>query len=163
MTQVLAGVAQDCARQFGGKPTRESTLHLTLAFLGEMPDASVSQLVREAQHIRAEPFTLRIDRLGYWGHNRLLWAGCESSPDPLVTLVGDLRARLHRLGVRVDAGEFTPHVTLLRRCPSQMDLQGCRQITPILWSCREFVLVRSNPAAAATDYQRVALFPFSGQ
>ena len=49
VAEQLAGVARAVAQQFGGKPTRQETLHLTLAFLGEVPDDRMSLLMQTAR------------------------------------------------------------------------------------------------------------------
>ena len=60
----LAGVARDCALRFGGRPTRAETVHMTLAFLGEQPDARFSDIVAAASSVAFAPFDLKLDRLG---------------------------------------------------------------------------------------------------
>jgi 2'-5' RNA ligase len=58
----LASAATDAAARLGGRPTRLETLHLTLAFLGEVADERVPGLLALATNLPAAPFELRIDQ-----------------------------------------------------------------------------------------------------
>jgi 2'-5' RNA ligase len=64
-------------------------------------------------------------------------------------LEAQLRARLAAYASPNDDRPYLPHVTLLRdapRKPSEQDLP------PVTWHAREFVLVESVMAAAASRY-----------
>ncbi|HEU4950537.1 MAG TPA: RNA 2',3'-cyclic phosphodiesterase [Holophagaceae bacterium] len=94
-------------------------LHLTLAFLGEVPEAAVGPLETAAREVatRHRPFELRSAGLGQFppvGAPRVLWLGFEPS-EPLDALAGDLREVLRRAGVAFNPKPFTPHLTLARR------------------------------------------------
>ena len=101
----LASAATDAAARLGGRPTRLETLHLTLAFLGEVADERVPGLLALATNLPAAPFELRIDQPGYWRRNCLFWAGCSNVPAPLDTLAAELR----QVGVDLS---FTPVLDL---------------------------------------------------
>ena len=143
----FAEVADQCSRMFGGKPTRPETIHLTLAFLGEVPDERKPLVIEVAQSIRAKPFELCIDRLGYWRQNHLLWAGCESISPGLQCVVDDLHRTLREAGIAFadDHPHFTPHLTLVRKMPELAEKGGLPVIEPIRWRCTRFLLVRSLP------------------
>ncbi|MGE5471812.1 MAG: RNA 2',3'-cyclic phosphodiesterase [Bacteroidota bacterium] len=159
----LAEIARTAAERHGGRPTRPETIHLTLAFLGGVPEELLPGLIQLAADIAVPPFTLAIDRLAFWQHNHLLWAGCSAPPPAVRQLVDALRAGLGQAGVRVDAGrrDFTPHVSLVRRVPEASAPAPGQVPLPLAgldWSCRSFVLVRSRPSAAGSDYQILAEF-----
>lgn len=163
VAEALAGEARALAHRFGGKPTRRETIHVTLAFLGEVEDGRLPEVVAAARRVRAEPFELRVDRLGYWCHNRLIWAGCSDVAPALQALADALREQLRAAGIGCDESQrFVPHLTLVRKVrvnPSPEDLPG---MAPLSWPCREFVLVRSRQTDAGSDYLAVAEFPFDG-
>ncbi|MBP7204084.1 MAG: RNA 2',3'-cyclic phosphodiesterase [Propionivibrio sp.] len=156
----LARVATDAAARLGGKPTRLETLHLTLAFLGEVADENVPRLVDLVSNLRAEPIELRIDQPGYWRRNCLFWAGCHDTLAPLETLVAELRQRLGAAGFTVSNGErpFTPHVTLVRKIPEIPLNAALPAIGPIEWRCSDFVLVRSQLSEKGPSYEPLARF-----
>ena len=115
----LAEVARATATRFGGKPIRAETIHLTLAFLGDVPEAQLPLLRQTAHSIRAEPFVLAIDCLGVRNRNHLLWAGNASPNVALAELIELLQQAMTEAGFAVDRRNriFTPHITLIRKLP----------------------------------------------
>ena len=157
--QALAGQADVLAQQYGGKATRRETIHLTLAFLGEVDEALLPAAIQAAQVVRGESFELAIDRLGYWRHNRLLWAGCASPAKELQMLAETLREQLRAVSICCDEKQrFTPHLTLVRKVPDIRGPVDLAAIQPITWPCRSFVLVCSQLTSAGSDYSAVAEF-----
>ena len=102
-----------------------SRWHLSLAFLGEVPDDVLpdlqARLARAAG--RARPFRLRFAGAGRFG-DRVLWAGIRGGgarptrPDPdlraLHGLAGSVAAAARRAGVAVEEHRYRPHLTLAR-------------------------------------------------
>ena len=159
----LAGIAHDQAARHGGKATRADSVHLTLAFIGDVPASQLPDLVAAAERVKASSFALALGTCGYWSHNRLAWAGCEEVPAALVQLVRQLAKSLRQAGFRVDraSDDFVPHLTLVRR---QADAAPAPPIEPaIAWQCDEFVLVRSRLSAAGSSYEKLHSFPLDPQ
>ncbi|MFV0513329.1 MAG: RNA 2',3'-cyclic phosphodiesterase [Jhaorihella sp.] len=98
-----------------GRPVPAENLHLTLAFLGEQPEAVLSDLHDELESVRALRFDLGISGLGCFGSRspKILFAAV--SPDPGL---GDLRRKIvgaaRRAGIALARERFRPHVTLAR-------------------------------------------------
>ncbi len=161
----LDRIARSTARNLGGRPTRRETLHLTLAFLGEVEECDVSRLVVTAQGIGSAPFELEIDCLDRWHHNRLLWAGCRKPLPALLDLVSNMRVMLHQAGFIAGKREapFTPHVTLIRKLPENAWANELPTIEPIHWPCKEFALVRSRLSEIGPAYESLAKFPLIGR
>ena len=153
-------MAATAAGRFGGKPTRRDTIHLTLAFLGNVPEERLPLLAATASRVVAPSFDLLLDQLGFWRHNHLLWAGCSAPPAALATLVDDLSAALRQAGFPSAGSErrFAPHVTLLRKVPAD-DCQPLPAMKTLHWPCPGFVLVRSDLSSTGAAYQRLAEFP----
>lgn len=165
LAAALDTVALAAAARFGGRPTRRATLHLTLAFLGDVADSELPKIIDAGQRIDATSFALQVNRLGFWRHNRLLWAGCAPSAG-LERLVGQLHAALaeagHPLAERQHA--FTPHLTLLRKLPASTPPEAVAQFpigNPAAWECCRFVLVQSKPSTVGSEYVRLAEFPLA--
>lgn len=146
----------------GGRPTCQETIHLTLAFLGDIPESRLPELIAAAQAVRAPAFMLELDRLGYWRHNRIRWAGCAATPPALVELASRLREVLNAAHFAVDRdhAEFVPHITLLRKCIHPGIQQAIEP--PLQWPAGEFVLVRSRLDAEGANYERLAEFGLGG-
>ncbi len=157
----LAAVAVDYSQAAGGRPTRRETIHLTLAFLGDIAVERLPELQRLAGEVDGAAFDLTLDRFGIWQHNRVLWAGC-ATPPLLLDLAGNLKRRLLEADFAVaDAKRpFVPHVTLVRKL-ARFDV-ALPVAEALNWPCREFVMVRSRLSAAGSDYELLARFPLVG-
>lgn len=154
----LAATARECAGLVGGRPTRQETIHLTLVFVGEVAETCISNLLAVAQRVRGPHCRICLDRLGYWRHNRLLWAGGEAPPG-LNILVRRLRRELDAAGIAyADGGRaFVPHLTLVRKVlPSEHQFPG---FLPREWHVSRFVLVRSCLSPQGPDYQLLGEWP----
>ncbi len=98
--------------------TRPEQLHLTLRFLGDVPDEKLDAITTHLAVVRVEPFVLPIEGVGAFPP--------KSPPRVLCAGVGHGHPRLHQLRQRLDdallaAGlldldvrTFHPHVTLGR-------------------------------------------------
>jgi len=161
----LASLAEGTARRFGGRPTRAETIHLTLVFLGDIPETRLSELCVLASQLVAPAFGLQLDRLGFWQHNHLLWAGGAAQP-ALLALAAELHRRLVEAGFCLaGAGrEFFPHVTLIRKLPAGGTPDLGQLVLPefLPWRCTEVVLVRSRLSAVGSAYETLGRFPLVG-
>jgi len=143
LTHTLHGLARELAAHQGGRCMDEDSLHLTLAFLGDVPADLVESALRVANDIQQEAFTLQLDQLAHWPHNRIAWAGCSKPPIALMSLANTLQHRLRQAEFTIEPRPFAPHVTLLRNCRQAT----AAALTPLHWPAREFVLVESlSPA-----------------
>ncbi|HSH42650.1 MAG TPA: RNA 2',3'-cyclic phosphodiesterase [Arenicellales bacterium] len=126
-------------------------LHITLAFVGTLEPEGVDAVREAASAIRWQGATLRLDRIGWWKRSDIIWAGSSEGPASLAALAGELRARLQRLGFRMDSRPFVPHVTLYRNARRRPRWQ--RQV--IEWRIDEFLLVKSTLSPEGPRYDRV--------
>lgn len=156
----LGGYAREAADLLGGRATRAETVHLTLAFLGQVAESRVPALIDIAGGVCAPAFTLTFDKVDYWARQRLLWAGCAESP-ALRQLAGRLQSELGAAGFAVDGASrpFIPHVTLLRSLPHPPATPARPVLPPETWPVGEFVLVHSVPDAQGANYRELARFP----
>lgn len=93
-----------------GNYSPEENLHLTLAFIGDYPDADA---VLEAMGtLNFAPIELKLSGVGAF--DDLWWAGLDES-EALDALVRSLRRALAEAGIPFDRKRFRPHITLLRR------------------------------------------------
>ena len=133
---------------------RVDTLHLTMAFLGQMPDGHIAALVDlgAACARAARPFDLPLDHLGCWPRKHIVWAGPATAPQALLQL-GD--ALLNQLGDACHARRFNPHITLVRKAG------GCPEgLAPTLsWRVDALCLVRSITAPTGAQYEIIARWP----
>ena len=98
-----------------GRIAAPETLHLTLAFAGEIGPEALDALHEELSRIRAPAFDLALRGLGTFGKATpaLLYAEV-----PLVRPLADLRRKvlqaMRRAGLDLPRERFRPHVTLAR-------------------------------------------------
>jgi 2'-5' RNA ligase len=71
----LHRIGEEAQRVCGGRAIQERNIHLTLVFLGNVERVRLPQLKAIAAGIVAAPCDLTFDRVEYWRHNRILWAG----------------------------------------------------------------------------------------
>lgn len=143
----------DCA----GRAMRVETLHLTLLFLGDVPRQKLPQLIEAGGNLHASQFELLLDQVACWRHNRLLYLAPSQVSLELLQLVNSLRVEVLAAGFRYEAREFVAHVTLLRDIA---DVIPRRQVSPLVWQVREFVLVESVlQGDGRRCYQQLASWP----
>lgn len=138
----LAGVLKR-VHKFDGKLIAPERLHISLFFLGGLPDRQLRAACEAAREVRNEPFEVSFDRTasfrGRPGNRPFVLIG-ENGLRRLQSFRRMLGAALTRNGLRRVANtNFTPHVTLL------YDMHGVDEypIQPIVWTVTEFVLIRS--------------------
>lgn len=152
--QALSAAALRAQAECGGRAIAAEKIHLTLFFVGDVERARIAELESYAGAVAATPFDLATDVLGYWRHNRIVWAGAHATPVELGRLVTDLTSRLAAAGYRGEDRPYVPHVTLLRnarRAPREKSLPAPA------WHAREFVLAES----AEGRYDVVSRWPLA--
>ena len=94
-------------------------LHLTLAFLGDVPAQSTDsvQSGMQAAARGRHPFSIGFSGGGTFPANReprVAWAGISGETEALRDLQAAVLEAVRGLGLRVDRRPFSPHVTLAR-------------------------------------------------
>ncbi len=132
-------------------------LHLTLAFLGETPEAEVPRRWEVTRTCAAghPAFGLRTQALGGFPSDRrarVLWLGLEEPPS-LLSLCRSLRQGLKDAGCSFDEKPFKAHLTLARlKAPIDIGRFG---ESPEAWAfeARELTLFQSVTTAAGAQYR----------
>jgi len=133
--------AREAQRACGGRVTRQESIHLTLAFLG---DADPGEARATAEAVRQAGCAMVIEQARYWAHNRIVWVGPRETP-------AELGALAQALG---ESRRFAAHVTLLRQARP-----GTLPALPALeWPVREFVLVSSTLSGDGASYATLARY-----
>ena len=90
-------------------------LHLTLRFIGDVPESTARDVDDALSTIRAPSFVLELAGAGEFGGKmpRALWTGVRPN-EGLVHLQRKIETALQRLGLPAEVRKFTPHVTLAR-------------------------------------------------
>jgi len=119
--------------------TRPEHLHLTLKFLGEVPDAQVIDICSCVTDAVADATAIRLHIRGTgcfppYGAVRILWAGIDGPPAELIACHQACETALELLGYPREQRAFNPHLTIGRaRNP-----RGARDVRGPIEQVREF-------------------------
>jgi RNA 2',3'-cyclic 3'-phosphodiesterase len=102
--------------------TRPESWHLTLAFMGAVPERALDDLLERLERAghRRTPFTVALAGGGAFpdiGRAKVLYtgvAGDEAAVEELRRLATGARAAANKAGAPVDGSAFRPHLTLAR-------------------------------------------------
>ena len=161
LAELAAGIA-------GVSWTPREQFHLTLRFIGEVPDAQAEKIEAALAGVRVRPFLLELESVGGFpprGHPQVLWAGARSHPF-LHQLRQQVDDRLLACGTDLELKPFVPHFTLAR----------CREAPPVAvahwlkrhrgfagpaWPVDAFYLMSSELARTGAVHRVVRKFPFA--
>jgi RNA 2',3'-cyclic 3'-phosphodiesterase len=165
----LAHATRKAVRSSGGRPVPEESLHMTLAFLGSVPERRVAELqgiarrVAEAAAAGGAPLLVSFDRLVHWAKPRILCAlgaeasaGTEAAGAPRVgalagapALAESLKSETTARGFSPDLKPFHAHVTVARKVlhpPAENTLPA------VAWSFDAFALIESRTEPTGPVY-----------
>ena len=150
-------------------------IHLTLAFLGELDDAQLTDALQAAQVAaqQVKAFSYRLTRLGIFGvprHPRVLWMGIDEPSGTLNMLQRTLFQQLEQRGFELDKRPFSPHLTLARAkaplSPSEQQrlqqlLEGKQAdiISTEIYPVRHVDVMKSELSRAGANYTSLQSCP----
>jgi RNA 2',3'-cyclic 3'-phosphodiesterase len=146
----LAHAAAALLPRAAGRRVRAENLHCTLVFLGSVAAAQRLCLEDAASLVRAEPFTLTLDRLGYFRRPQVAWLGCTTTPASLQVLVTGLSTAATRCGFALEQRPYQVHLTVARKLRND---PGRLPLLPIAWPVKRFALMESVSAADGVHYR----------
>jgi RNA 2',3'-cyclic 3'-phosphodiesterase len=98
------------------------SIHITLKFIGEVPEKRVEDVDAALTGLTWKPFTITVRGVGFFPGNRsprVFWAGMEAPT--MQDLAVELDSRMERLGFDKEKRAFRPHITLARARDSRID------------------------------------------
>ncbi len=155
--------------------TRPEGIHLTLKFLGAVPEERVADVVQAMTRAAAQaaPFTLRLGRLGTFGgpeRPRVLWTGVQGELNALRRLWQAVETTVSPLGFPQERDTFAPHLTLAR-VPEHAQHDVAKTLAEVLprvtlpepapLEVTEIALMRSLLGRGGARYLRVAAAPLA--
>lgn len=138
--RALQVAARPAVAASGGRAVPAANYHLTLAFLGLQPRSQWDAIGDAVSRQVPLTGTLRLERLGHFRAERVLWAGPQRTPHVLSRQASRLRAALVANGVSFTPGPFRAHVTLARRIAQASSFD----IEPIRWDYAGVSLIESD-------------------
>jgi 2'-5' RNA ligase len=148
-------------------------LHLTLKFLGEVPEPRLAEIEAEARTVAAQQaaFTLRLHGLGAFPNERnprVIWVGIQAPP-VLARLAGALEDALADRGFARESRPFAPHLTLGRaqREARAGDFRRLGELAAAFdhdarVDVRSLDLMRSHLSPRGARYERLLAAPLAG-
>ncbi|TLY58920.1 MAG: hypothetical protein E6K48_12770 [Gammaproteobacteria bacterium] len=125
----LVHATRKAVRSSGGRPVPEESLHVTLAFLGSVPERRVAELqaiarrVAEAPEAGGAPMLVSFDRLVHWAKPRILCA--------------------------LNAEGSAAHVTVARKVAHA---PAAQPLSPVQWTFDGFALIESRTEPTGPVY-----------
>jgi RNA 2',3'-cyclic 3'-phosphodiesterase len=150
--------------------TPADRLHVTLRFLGAVPEERVPAIGEALAAAAARSRPLRLEVAGAGGfpnarRPRVVWVGLRDDEGALAALAADLGHRLEPLGHPAEERPLVPHFTLgrsrtARGAPGMGEaLAGASSSAPVPWLATEVCLFRSHLGAAGARHEILARFP----
>lgn len=149
----LLALARDVARRSRGRAISGEHVHLTLAFLGDVPVERVPELRAIGDRLPANGTALDFDTLGAWRASGVAWVAPSVLPPALLELHGALHAALAEAGFPMESRPFRPHVTLARRCVQPHPRSHCPAVH---WPVRRLCLIGSELRAEGPRHSTLA-------
>jgi 2'-5' RNA ligase len=156
----LARLAGAAAKRVEGRATRADSIHLTLAFVGDVDVAKLPLLDSIGSRIRGAPFMLALDTEGGFRRARVAWIAPSHAPDALRALQQALAQALTGDGFRLEARPFAAHVTLARHCRSLPGASAA--VAPVDWPVHHFALWESSGVAGGARYREIGRWMLRG-
>ena len=149
--------------------SRENSIHLTLKFFGEIPEALVNNFGTAISRAvsRVMPFPILIADSGVFPQRRdprVLWIGVTDLKGQLTNLHERLETEFEKEGFPRDSRPFHPHLTLARL----RNQRGAREIAriheelsfrPEEITVTELLLIRSELSSKGSKYTTISKHP----
>jgi RNA 2',3'-cyclic 3'-phosphodiesterase len=156
----LAEAAHEIIRACGGRAIPAQNLHVTLAFLGSVPEENVGRVqdvaIGVAGEFNGKRAYIALDAAEHWKKAHLLCATVRSLSDRTAyTLAETLKSRLTTASFAPDLKPFRPHVTLARKVAHPIPTMD---MTSVVWEFDDFALIDSQPGKEGSVYRVLRRF-----
>lgn len=132
-----------------GRPQAPGQWHVTLEFLGPVPEARMPAVREAAAAVHVAPFELAFDAVEFWRRPQVLCLVARALPPALEALVAQLRAGLAARDFKPEQRSYRAHLTLARKVTQPAAVGPCE---PLLWPASEFSLVESLTERSGSRY-----------
>jgi RNA 2',3'-cyclic 3'-phosphodiesterase len=164
----LATAVRNLATAGAGLPVPVQNLHVTLAYLGAVPESRIAKILSVAQRVAdeflvdSEPLQIKLDRVEHWRQPQIF---CATAGGPPLQATISFDALSERLKCEAVSANFTPdlqparaHVTIARRIRHTDDIPD---IEPVLWTFTEFTLLDSRNSFSGPEYSVMEKWRFA--
>lgn len=151
---------------------RNSSLHLTLKFLGEIKESSVADFSKAVSLAVSafQPFSISLEQAGIFpthGQPRVLWIGISDVSKQLAELHARLEEESAKVGFARETRPFHPHLTIARLRQSDnaraLAVAHKQQVfEPVEVAVGELLVIRSELSSDGSKYTMVSRHPLFG-
>jgi 2'-5' RNA ligase len=153
-------VRNHLARAVAGlRTSRSDQWHVTVAFLGEVADASPLEPALAAAAASSSPLALQMRGGGFFRRPGVLFAALAGDVAGLRRLAAQVEAACRSAGVELEDRTYRPHLTVARRLPRDPGVLDGYEGPP--WTATELELVRSRLGAQA-EHEVVGRYRLGG-
>ena len=151
---------------------RADLMHVTLAFLGAVPDERLDEVVRAVRGAAAGrgAFAVSLDSLGRFpvgGAPSVAWLGIGRGATEMTALAESVRRSLAAGGLPFDAKPFRPHLTLarVREGAGREEVRAIAasiergRVPPLAFTAHEVSVVESILSSKGPRYTARAVIP----
>lgn len=151
---------------------RVEGLHITLKFIGEFPDARVPELTKTLANVKASPFDVRFENIGFFPSPkspRVFWIGVHAGKE-LPQLAEAVSEALAGIGIPREDKPYSPHLTLARAGSRREPGHDLKALAGIVnkemetfgtMTAHEFFLYRSQLGRGGSTYTKLERFELS--
>jgi RNA 2',3'-cyclic 3'-phosphodiesterase len=134
-------------------------MHLTIDFLGEVPEEKIENIVRDLGKIRFNAFNIRLTDLGSFPSKdkiRVIWIGIDKNEDFIELQENIRKVSNHR-------GKLMPHLTIARAYDLIKDKSLMEKIVGFNTESQEFpvdrfILFKSEPTSGGYEHHIIKEF-----
>ncbi len=166
----LLHAAARIVRHCGGRPVPGESLHVTLAFLGSVPEPRLPELSAIAQRTVAAfprdavPIAVSLETLEHWARAQILTVlerrdAAQAAASGATVLARILSTETAAAGFSPDLKPFRVHVTVARKVARPPRSSAMRKVE---WSFDEFALIESRTLEEGAVYSVVESYPLGG-
>ena len=166
----LNRAAARIVRRCGGRPVPEENLHVTLAFLGSVPEPRVEELSTVGRRAAATfpddtlPITVSLETPEHWAKAQVLAVlgrddETAAAASGAAALARILSAGAVAAGFSPDLKPFRAHVTVARKVERPPRALEMRKVE---WSFDEFALIESRTLEKGPVYSVVESYALGG-
>lgn len=152
----LAQRRNDVVRLSGGRPSTPDSLHMTLVYIGEVPDTRFDEVCAIGDRMVHAGFDYPVDTTACFDSAKVGWLGAAEPPLGLFSLQMHLRIAINSAGFTIDKRRFRPHITVARDIEQPFDAIA---IEPVMWRANSFSLVHSMIADDGVHHEVLRDWP----
>jgi 2'-5' RNA ligase len=147
---------------------RPDGIHLTLAFLGDVPTAQINGMAQALGEIASQHGviglgTTQTGAFPSWNRPRVIWWGVDGGEE-LLKLQRDTTECLKQLGFELE-DRFHPHLTIARiksleRGDRLVNAAQTQTFEPVHWTAKDLLLMSSALKPGGAEYKVLAALSF---